>query len=615
MANELNVKDMLDEYASENGVDAADIFKKPDPQPVEKKRPEPKKEEPGEWRPDASLMEGMDEFKSSGVTYDKKDVIFQREIVNGADEQLKEESRENMDDLQLKTANIEEAKKRHGISKLQIPPGELQVRFLIAASDRNHEVAQAKLDELLHEVETTYPNMILERIPGTEPVVSVTQKTAAEVAATAEEKKKEEPAAQTSSIEGIDTPPVNEDEVKVVIDKRNLSKIVWSPEEVEKIKKSRTLELNIVEGADIELGSVEDVDSNAVDAVLATYQRKTNDIASPLPASKYRACFRGLTYPEVIDLTSANRINNLDGERLKWTLVYNHMYNVSIGPWQEYILYKDPNTKKEVRCEVGDVIPAAVPNEDIHQVTKFEDFLRHTSYIDLEFCLWKLLCATSMEKEVVSIDCHTKLENGQMCNNKYDWIYAPNELLAIDSVDPAVLQEMEETTNATSVEEAIKIYNTSPVAANNYVDLHTTGFKILYGHISAYEYLEGIYPKIKEIEDAEEKTPEMIAKSLAFEILTVVKAVLIPKPNGGYQRIRGIDNLQKVIAQLDEIDYETLEQIKDLMTKPYQFAFSMRDIVCPKCKNRSMIPINDMASLLFIIARSLSSVEVTLKRI
>ena len=609
MANEFDVMDMIDDYAAESGIDAKDIFKKPEPKTESKKE---EKAEPGEWRPDAKLTEGMDEFQASGAVYDKDDVVFERQIVNGADEELQDNTRENMNDLERKEANIEEAKKRHGITKLQIPAGELQVRFLLAAGSHDHAEAQDLLDQLLDEVEKTYPEMILERVDGSKAATTVK----------GDEPVPEEPNVtkieiddHPNTIEGVDDPVEDGDDVKVVIDKSQASDIVWSEDEIAKIKKSRTLELNIVEAADLNFGSIDDIPDNAVDAVLETYQRKTNDIAAPLPASHYRATFSGLTYPEVVDLSSANSINTLDGEKMKWTIVFNHMRNVSIGPWEEYDLYTDPDTHKQVKVGIDDDIPANVPDENIHRVTKFEDFLRKTSYIDLEYCLWKILCATAMDKEVIAIDCHSDIGDGKICGNSYDWIYSPNELLSIEECDPTVLENMEKTTQATTVADALEHYKTSPVCSTNYVELHSSGFKAIYGHISAYEYLNEMYTKMKELSDeADKSNPEAISKALIYELMVAVKAILIPNGRGGYTRIKGFDNVVKVLSRLDEIDYETLSQIKNMMITPYQFKFSIRGIVCPKCKNRSSIPINDMTTLLFIVARSLSNVNITLKR-
>lgn len=629
-----SVMDMVDAYAKDNDVSASDIFKKKEEPKHEEKVEEPvketpKKAAPGEWRPDTSVMDGMDELKSSAVSYAKEDVILKdEEIKNGADEELKQNVQDNFKDMDLKTRNIEEAKLRHGIAKLQIPPSEIQVRFLIAAGEHDHDKAQKLLDVLLDEVEKTYPEMILEYTKERQEYMKQRsqQPTAQE---DINEDTKIAPIRQEESIEGIDDPvqpempkmqPIHPsfttgEDVKVVINKQDVDKLEWTEDEIKKIRNSRTLELNIVEGSDLSFGSIEDVPENAVDAILAEYHRKSNDISSPLPASKYRATFSGLTYPEVIDLSSANQINNIDGEKLKWTIVFEHMKNVSIGPWQEYALYIDPTTHREVRCNLDDVLPAGVKKEDVHVVTKYEDFLRHTSYLDLEFCLWKILCATAMDKEVISIDCHSDIGGGKKCNATYDWIYSPSDLLDVKDMDPGVLEEMSEAAGANSVEEAIAIYNNGPVSSNSYVELHSSGFRVIYGHISAYEYLESYYPAIRQLDNDDNITPEAVSRSLNINLLTTVKAVLIPNNKGGFTRIRGLNNLMKVLNSLDEIDFETLTKINSMMRDPYRISFSIRGIVCKKCKNRSSIPIDSMTRLLFIVARSLANVDITLKRL
>lgn len=626
--SDFNVMDMIDDYAAESGIDAKDIFKKKDPvkspDPLDETiDPIPANDEESktkEWTPDASLMDELDDFKPTSVVYAKEDFIMEEQPLKDlGDEAVKEEAAGSMGEMDRKLANIEEAKKRHGIVKLQIPPGELQVKFLLAAGSTNHEEAQDYLDQLIAEVEKTYPEAILERVPGSKPVDPLP------VIHQPEPQPQPQPepvpeAPKNDSIEGVDTPPEplpstnpslqTGEDVKVVIDKNNVSELTWTAEEAAKIRKSRTLELNIVEGKNLEFGSIEDIPSNAVDAILSTYERKTNDIAAVLPASKYRAVFSGLTYPEVIDLSSANQINNLDGERLKWTIVFNHIRNMSIGPWEEYILYKDEKGK-EIRVNAPEEIPSDIPSDNIHPVSKYEDFMRKTSYMDLEFCLWKILCATAMEKEVITIDCHTDIGNGHECGNTYDWIYAPEELLVVDSIPKNTLDEMKEAADANSIEDAIRVYKTSQLNSNNFVELHSSGYRIIFGHISAYEYVEHLYSKMKELEDATD--PAAISKGLTYTMLTTTKAALVPNGKGGYGRIAGIDDLEKVLSKFDEIDYETISQINTLVTKPYQFEFSMRGIVCPKCKNRSMIPITDMSRLLFIVARSLSSVNITLR--
>jgi hypothetical protein len=186
----------------------------------------------------------------------------------------------------------------------------------------------------------------------------------------------------------------------------------------------------------------------------------------------------------------------------------------------------------------------------------------------------------------------------------------------MDSIDPAILEDLKATGEASTSEEIMKNYRTSPVVANNTVKLPTSGFRVVFGHCSAYDYLDSVYGLIKSIEDADEKRDSTLAsKALAYTTLTSVKAFLIPKEDeSGYVKITGSENMIKVINTLDEIDWQTLYQIVSLMTTPYYFRYALNNIVCPQCHTKSSIPIDSMSKLLFIVARSLQNTSVTLKK-
>ena len=619
MNDKFSVMDMVDDYAAENDIDPADVFKK---ETNEEKLAvvEDVKKEKKEWKPDVS---DMPEFKSTGVVYKKEDVKLTEDTTlhNIADDAAIEEARSSMDDLERKYANLEEAKERFGITKLQIPEGREQINFLIAAGEPSRKKAQAELDVLFRELINIHPEFILEWAEGRGPeeYAAKTQVQAImEPPVQVQEESNEEDQKTYTPIEKINPNTIQMESgeeassAKVIIDKRHASDFVWTKEEAEKIRKSRTVELNIVEGKDIEFGSVNNVFGNAVDNLLSKYQRKSNDAVAALPASKYRATFTGLTYPEVIDLSTSNEMNTIDGERKKWSICFSHIRNQSIGPWEEYQEYIDPKTNNIVRTTIGAEVPKDVSQEDIHIVSKFEDFLRKTSFMDLEFMLWKILCATTMDKEVVSVDCKS-LYNGQPCGNTYDWIYSPSDLLVTESMNEGVLEDMKKTGEVSTSEDIMDNFMSSPVNCKDYVKLSTSGFIVVYGHVSAYTYLTDLYSKIQGLNE-ETNDPSTVSKALAYATLSVVKEILIPNDDGTYSRITGTDNLMKVLDILDEIDWQTINELTRLMVDPYQFKFSMRDIVCPKCKNRSAIAIDSMTRLLFIVARSLSSVQVTLKK-
>lgn len=640
MANdnsEFRVMDMARSMAGEEDVDIKELFAK---HPVsgkvasenqeatvnEEQPSAPAKKVP--WSPDPELLNGMSEMQNNPVVYDKKDLKEgeHEDLKNIADDNALQASREAMDELGRKRANIEDAKKRHGIRHFNIPEGPYHASIFAAAGDTNYKRAQAGLDEIFNEIKELHPEFIREwtdadknnLLNAGEKAPEFHQETGkiqdipehARPVNAATPSSDETPAPNVNSSSEVSDAP----DIKVVIDKSKLPEVAWSQDEIDKIKKSRTVELNIVEARSIEYSQIEEVDENAVDSILAPYQRKANDIVAALPASKYRCTVRGLSYTEVIDLSNSQEMNNLDGEKKKWSIAFSHIHNQSIGPWEEYQWYIDPNTHKTVKIPFTASIPPGIDPNKVHEVTKFEDFLQKTSFMDLEFILWKILCATAMDQEIISIDCHA-IHDGRECGKSYDWIYRPNDLLMLDSIDPAVLEDMEHTGSASTTEEIMKVYNSSMLQTKNTAKLPSSEFVIVFGHISAYEYLTAIYSEVKALEDAQVNDPTLASRSLIYTALTVIKAVLIPQPDGTYKKISGIKNLVKVIETLDEIDWQTISEIVRIMVEPYQFRFALRDIVCPQCKNKSIIPIENMTRLLFIVARSLSSVQVTLKRI
>lgn len=625
MSSQFNVLDMAQDYADNNEIDVSDIFNSPDPveksiddTPVDdtliEKEKAPEKKEKKAWKPDIS---DMPEMNQAPITYSKDEYVEKRDtqLKNIMDDDAQQEALDAQSQIERQYTNIEAAKKRHGIIKLQIPPGPLYVAMMSAAIDTNYQRGQKHLDDVFNELFKEHPEFVLEWAPGygpdaktnEAPITDETQKTVTQASETVETTAKVPLEITKTPVEDVDTTTIN-------IDKTNLPQISWSAEEVEKIKRSRTVNLNIIEHENLEFTEIKDLNTNDIDAVLSQYQRKTSDIVAALPASKYRATFTGLSYTEVIDLNASVEMNSLDSERKKWSIAFNHIHNQSIGPWEEYQWYIDPNTKKKVRIAYTATLPVSLSNVELHVVTKFDDFLMKTSFMDLDFILWKILCATSMSKEIITIDCHHVGKNGQECGNTYDWIYSPEELLMMDSVNPQVAEEMKETGTASTKDEITRVYNSSMLRTNSAVKLPHRGFQVAFGHISAYEYLNNVFGKIKELEDEDENDPTIASKGINYTTLSVIKSFIIEYPDGTIGKISGPDNILKVLTSLDEVDWLVIAEIVRMVLEPYQFRWALRDIVCPKCKNRSNIAINDMSRLLFIVARSLESVQVTLSR-
>lgn len=593
MDNDFNVMDMIDDYADENGISSEDVFSQETVKKEEVK--EEVKAKPGEWMPDEETMKELSEFNSTGGAVYEADEIKTDEdnkLLNIADEMITKAGEDAMADLQYKQKNIVAVKNKLGIGETHIPPGEWETRFMLAASDPDSRKAQEALEALFKEFEELFPEAV-----------------------TYVNESKADGNNENNDVKET-TNDVEPEETTVVIDKRQLTDVTWSDEDISKIKKSRVIEFNIVEGADLEFGSIEEVnDVNAVDKVLSEYSRKTNDKVGVLPASKYRATFTGLTYPEVIDLTASFERNSLDAERKKWDIAFKHIKNPSIGSWKSYVTYRD-ELNRIVQVNTEAEIPDGVNVNTIRKISEFDDFLKKTSYMDLDYILWMILCATTMNQEIVSIDCHATInkEKKLKCNNTYEWIYNPSDLLQKDRIPEFVLNDMQEAMDANSVEEIQNVYKTSPVHFNNYVTLHNSGFKMVYGHVSAYDFLNSVYGKIRELDNISKDDPSILTTAFSASTLVAIDSFIIPREDGTQVKIKGVDNIMKILNRLDEIDWQIVAEIQGLIINPYQMKFSIRDVICPKCKHKSTVAIDDISALLFIVAQSLSNVNVTLKK-
>lgn len=628
MANNFNVLDMAQEYADANDTEASDIFKKhpvsgnvknesnnvvPESDTESERKPKRRT-----WSPDASVLEDLPEMKNNPVTYAKDEIHVEKHdgLKNIADDNALEDSINAMDELGRTHANIEKCKERRGITKLQIPEGEWQVRITAAAADTDYKRAQKNLDEIFDEIEANFPDFILERVSdnSTNGTVEVAEENPTEEANTMD--------VNDSDVERAEPvePESNNSSVQVVINKQDAPSVAWTDDEAAKIRKAKTIELNIVEARDIEFSSIDEVPGNAIDAVLKPYQRRANDVEGALPASKYRATFRGLSYVEVIDMQLAMEMNSLDSSLKQWTICFNHMSNPSIGDWEEYRWYIDPATNKRVKLNMVEPIPDGIDPNAIHEVSKFQDFLMKTSTFDLQFMLWKILCATSKGTETLSITCNHVNDRGVKCPAVYDWVYSPANLLDPNDMDPAVLNDMKKTSEADTSEEIINNYNTSPVKSNNVVTLPSSGMKICFGHCSAYEYINSVQGVIAEYEERYKQSKGKDGslsetEYITYQMLSVITGVLIPNGNGGYSRIRSSEGIVKTINTLDAEDYSVLVEVFRFMTEPYTLKFVLKDAVCPKCNHHANIDIPSVYSLLFYLARSMENTSVILKRL
>lgn len=609
--NNKSVFDMIQTYADQHNISNDDIFKSDEPSeiitPVRKETAKPVEVANEPWAPSEEDLEGLDEMKKSttGIIYDKsewKENAEPMELKNILDDTVVKSSVDEMDELERIAYNVESSKRRLGIKHLNAPTI-FNSRIVDAASDPDLNKAGARLDELILAIVDKFPDAVVEYLPKVEFSVTVDGKPFIDpsVVESVNSESANDAVVEITEVAKptLDTASINKPhlDAKIIIDKSQISNVSFSDEDIEKIKKSREVQLNIVETSNIEYSIIDEDhdDGNPwdIDNILKQYTRKVNDMRVSLPASRYRASFTGLSYSEILDLSYSQELNSIDGEMKKWTIIFNHIKNPSIGEFKAY----DYTDKK------GNII----------KVSAFEDFLKKTSIMDLSFSLWAVLCATCLEKEIVSIDCHGKNKDGSKCGNTYDWLYDPRSLIQMDSVPEVTLADMKITGELNDFDEIMKHYDESMLRLSNSVKLPASGFIVCFGHISAYDYLNSRMADMLAIQE-----DESVSLSSIFEMygLNIVKYILLPDviDSSKYRKITDGSDIMKVIHSLDVLDYRAINELMELMMNPYRFKFSLKNIVCPKCGTRSDLDIEDMSLLLFLIAQSLNNSEIKLIR-
>lgn len=563
-----NVMDMIKAYADENGADETvaieqAVFGHHDTVADQSASPETPSVELDEMGQPIS-HHNLPIYDASQIETGDKPAP----IEDLAEKQTKEASAGQLEEMDRIWRNTEIAKRHLGIHLLNIPTI-YNSRVIDCAADTNSARAIEKTKAILQDLIKMFPDAVVEWLPGYGPEQSVSSEPTVEnPTVTANDEPGTDPQVTETSL----APTTDDGSVQLIIDKSNVAELAFSTEELDRIRRAREVQVKIVERNDVTYNIIDEPTDN-IDEIISQYTRKFNDRTISLPASRYRCTVTGLSYAEAIDLDYSLQIETLDSEIKKWSIAYAHVKNPSIGRFAD-----------------------------------FNDFLQKTSSRDLDYLLWAILCATSMSREIVSVDCHHN-----NCGTSHEWVYSPESLLQLDKIPEFLLEEMKVTGEANSRDEIMNHYNESMLRLGNTIELPTSHFVVRFGHVSAYTYLnDGIYADVRAALDAD---PPQVSSLLEAEIMTSIRYVLLPATNGeGYYKVTDHDRLKRIIHELDEMDFQTLGQIAATMTEPYKLEFTIKDVVCPKCHHRSDIAVPNLARLLFIIAQGLDNANIVLTR-
>lgn len=317
--------------------------------------------------------------------------------------------------------------------------------------------------------------------------------------------------------------------------------------------------------------------------IIQTYDSGVNDTPVTLPISAYRCVMRPINWFDFIRLVSPSSQNRSDDELKKWSVIYKHLKNPSIGTFKD-----------------------------------FDDFLKKTKYQDRELLMWAVLVATADEEEPLSIKCPNP-----KCRYERTLKYRPRTIVHLDPDHiPAYYNDCH---NAMAVEDAQKIFNEVSNKRTRYT-LPNTGIIVEISEPSAYDFItkklnlvQQLFERYVPDGDMSELDPED-PKMVEFDYLSAnalyITSMSIIRDGKEYMFDQWED-IEEIIR--DGLDTEDSAILLKLIGKSRAntspVSFYLEDIVCPKCGlKRDKLPINDIGqTLLFQVSRRLDNMEVNLK--
>lgn len=334
--------------------------------------------------------------------------------------------------------------------------------------------------------------------------------------------------------------------------------------------------------------------------IINTYDTGINDVDVTLPLSGYRCTMRSVNWYDFISLASPNAQNGVEAEIKKWSVIYKHLKNPSIGEFES-----------------------------------FEDFLKKTKYLDRELLLWALLVATSDEEETITVPC-----DNPNCDHKITFKYRPRTITKTDkSLEPTWYERAKTVSPG---DEAKKVWEEANAKKTMYQLPHSKIYVEL-SESSAYDFINkklglvnDLYKRYRPndknaagLANIEEdlsmvEFDYLVANALYVESLTIIDCDEHGEPiideNGNYTGYTydKWDKIEEIITNcLDGHDSAVLlKLIQESQEKASPISFRVENVVCPVCgKVREYIPIDDIGTtLLFQLSRRFGDIKINLSK-
>lgn len=359
------------------------------------------------------------------------------------------------------------------------------------------------------------------------------------------------------------------------------------------LQKNKEVNIYVKEISESEMMAMEVIENSDLKGVITPYDAGLTDVPLTLPLSAYRCTMRSVNWFDFIKLTTSPSSGKIsDAELKKWTVIFKHVKNASIGEFKAF-------------------------ERDGIKYSEFDDFLMKTKYQDRELLMWGILVATADPEEELHFKC-----NNPKCGHHISTKYIPKNLLHYsDDVLPKYFKDVED---APAGDVAVDVWNKN-ANKHKFYKLPKTGITVEISEPSAYEYInnklvivqnlykrynpEGTLADEKEIDqDKYAEFQIMSSMALAITSMNITK-------DGKMYRYTNWDDIERIITtSLDSSDSGLLIRLIEKTIGTTPMTFYLENIKCPYCgKVYEKFPIADISdSLLFQLSQRLSNTAINL---
>lgn len=340
------------------------------------------------------------------------------------------------------------------------------------------------------------------------------------------------------------------DEAVVLIDKTNMGKVDFTPEERAKMEHVKTIKVKEIETISLNTIKRKRVKKGSADKIL----KKMNSIKTTsvvLPLSGLVVKLSGCSTFELMGLVEQGN-DTKESTIARWSLIHSKIVDTSIGK------------------------------------LSFDKFLKSVSTFDYETLVYGILCATFPEEDVFPLNCPD-------CNTEIKHKYVVRQLLRAEEMTDKFKEAFKKTIDSSYTEEmAKKCFEESLVNTEVAIQLPESGYITSICAQSAYDF---IYDSLTSIKNMGEKYQQ------ATILTTAINSICVPDPDDPttYFEVMDSEDKIKLIYGLGTKDISILGAKIEELLDGMHFTFGLFDVNCPnkKCRNHiDSIPV-DMDTILF----------------